>query len=132
MSSLQIGNVVYAPSLPFVEPMASVEIADNFQPEPEIVVRKRARKRAFEKVDQWTKEKYRNCIFEVGRQRETFGAWAVTAHFNGKFAALDKTQLKALGGIYTEFLEQRIIEEAGTGKRPNGNIGPTYRLRRDK
>jgi len=99
-------------------------------PVPEIVTRKKARDAAFAKVDQWTKEKYRNCIFEVGRERDEFGAWDVTAHYNSKFVKLDKTQVKALGGIYAEFLEKGIIEEAGHGKRPNGNLGPIYRLKR--
>lgn len=98
--------------------------------ETELSIRRRGRSKAFAKADKTVLANWTRILMEIGRSKETFGAWDVTARYVAQYGALGKTETKALGGLVASLLEEKIIVEAGTGKRPNGNIAAVYRLRK--
>jgi hypothetical protein len=108
------------PSL-FNEPMSVTEHSSH--------PRKAEIKRAFERADKWVIDTYTKVLMEYGRRHSTFGAWDITAVYVAKHGPLSVTNRKALGGLFASLLEQGVIIDAGTGKRPNGNIATIYRLR---
>lgn len=89
-----------------------------------------ARERAHAKADPLIIIRYRECLRLVGRARATFGAWDVTDVFEQKFGELDTTGKKALGALFSSLQHEGIIEEAGFGRRKNGNAAPVYRLKK--
>lgn len=98
-------------------------------PVAEIEVRRKARAAAMEKADAWVMDAYEQMLRSVGMLMPTFGAWDMTALFEAARGKLSTTNKKALGGLYAHLLETGVIVEAGYGKRPNGNLGPIYRLK---
>lgn len=98
--------------------------------ETEITIRKRGRSKAFAKADKTVLANWTRILIETGRKQETFGAWDITARYVEQYGALGFTETKALGGLVASLLETGVIEEAGTGKRPNGNLAKKYRLKR--
>ena len=92
--------------------------------------RKAARSRAFAKADPLMLTRYRECLRLVGNARATFGAWDVTDVYEQKHGGLDTTGKKALGALFSVLQHEGVIEEAGTGKRPNGNLASVYRLKK--
>lgn len=106
-------------------PMNSAYVA-----EPELTVRKRGRSRAFAKADKTVLANWTRILMETGRSGEAFGAWDITARYVARYGPLGLTETKALGGLVASLLEEKIIVEAGTGRRPNGNIAAVYELKR--
>lgn len=94
----------------------------------ESVPRKVKRERAAEKVDPAFLARYERVLTTVGRVMSTFGAWDVTAAYARRYAPLTDAENKAIGSLYADLQLRRIIEKAGTGLRPNGNISRIYRL----
>lgn len=101
-------------------------------PVPETVTRKKARASAFAKADQWVMTKYRQTVLEVGVVSGTFGAWDVTERYEAIHGKLSESNRKALGGLYAEMLDAGFIEDAGVGKRPNGNKASIYKLKQQE
>jgi len=75
-------------------------------------------------------ERYRECLRLVGRAKATFGAWEVTDVFSQKYGEMDTTGKKALGTLFSLLQHEGVIEEAGFGRRKNGNAAPIYRLKK--
>jgi hypothetical protein len=96
----------------------------------ESVPRKAKRERAAEKVDPAFLARYERVLVTVGRVMPTFGAWDVTAAYARRYARLTDAENKAIGWLYTDMQFRNVIEDAGTGKRLNGNRAPIYRLKR--
>ncbi len=86
--------------------------------------------RVFAKAEPMLIERYKECLFAVGRERENFGAWHITQRFESAFRKLDKREVKTLGGLFMQLQNHGVLIADGVGKRPNGNLGPVYRLKK--
>jgi hypothetical protein len=102
------------------------------EPSTYLEKRKAARSRAFAKADPVVLVRYRECLRLVGKAMPTFGAWDVTSVFEQKFGELDTTGKKALGALFLVLQHEGVIEEAGFGRRKNGNVANLYRLKNGK
>lgn len=112
-------------------PLFDATPATPVAPPTEIETRRKARASAFSKADKWVMDGYRHLLINVvGRVMPTFGAWDVTRQWEKRHGKLAKHNQKALGQLFATLLDDKVIVPAGAGRRPNGNLGPQYSLKK--